>query len=95
MRNLSICKEIKALFFMRFNRVTGGWRKRHNEDLRSLHSSPSILRKFVRENEMGSACSTNEEQEFVKDIDGKARRKDRPLARLGYRWVDNIKMDLR
>jgi hypothetical protein len=26
------------------NEVTGGWRKLHNEELRDLYSSPSIIR---------------------------------------------------
>jgi hypothetical protein len=26
--------------------VTGGWRKLHNEELRDLYSSPSIIRKI-------------------------------------------------
>jgi hypothetical protein len=34
------------------------------------------------------------EEECIKDIGGKARRKE-PLGRPRHRWVDNFKMDLR
>jgi hypothetical protein len=37
--------------------VTGEWRKLHNEELRDLYFSPSIIR--IEEDEMGGACSTN------------------------------------
>jgi hypothetical protein len=51
---------------------------------------------YVKEDEKDSACSTNGEKNaysfrlFVVKPEGK-----RPLGRLRYRWVDNIKMDLR
>jgi hypothetical protein len=39
---------------------------------------------------MGKACSTNRrEEECVLVVGGKARRKE-----VGYRWVDNIRVDL-
>jgi hypothetical protein len=44
---------------------------------------------------MGRACSTNGgEEEYIQYIGGKERREE-PLGRTGYRWMDNIKMDLR
>jgi hypothetical protein len=44
---------------------------------------------------MGRSCSQNGgEQECIKDIGGKARRKEL-LGRSRSRWMGNIKMDLR
>jgi hypothetical protein len=39
--------------------VTGEWRKFHNEELRDLYSSPSIIKNNQVEEEMGGPCSTN------------------------------------
>jgi hypothetical protein len=35
---------LKRIFGSRKDEVTGGWRKLHNEELRDLYSSPSIIR---------------------------------------------------
>jgi hypothetical protein len=34
----------RRIFGPKRNEVTGGWRKLHNEELRDLYSSPSIIR---------------------------------------------------
>jgi hypothetical protein len=34
----------RRIFGTKRDEVTGGWRKLHNEELRDLHSSPSIIR---------------------------------------------------
>jgi hypothetical protein len=36
---------VLRIFGLRRNEATGGWRKLHNEELRDLYSSPSIIRK--------------------------------------------------
>jgi hypothetical protein len=33
---------LKSIFCPKTDKVTGGWRKLHNEDLHNLYSSPSI-----------------------------------------------------
>jgi hypothetical protein len=38
--------------------VTGEWKKLHNEKLRDLYSSPSIIR-GIKSKKMGGLCSTN------------------------------------
>jgi hypothetical protein len=35
---------LRRIFRLERDEVTGGWRKLHNEELHSLHSSPSIIK---------------------------------------------------
>jgi hypothetical protein len=35
---------LRRIFGPKRDEVTGGWRKRHNEELHNLYSSPSIIR---------------------------------------------------
>jgi hypothetical protein len=37
-------KVLSRIFGSKGDEVTGGWRKLHNEELRDLYSSPSIIR---------------------------------------------------
>jgi hypothetical protein len=37
-------KVLRRIFLLKRDEVTGGWRKLHNEELRDLYSSPSIIR---------------------------------------------------
>jgi hypothetical protein len=37
---------LRRIFGPKRNEVTGEWRKMHNEELRDLYSSPSIIRIF-------------------------------------------------
>jgi hypothetical protein len=74
--------------------VTGEWRKLHNEELRDLYSSPSIIRIIKLRRIRWGACSTNGgEAEEYRLLVGKPEGKI-PLGRPRRRWVDNIKMDL-
>jgi hypothetical protein len=51
---------LMRIFGPKRDEVTGGWRKRHNKELHSLYSSPSINRMIKsREGDMGRTCSTN------------------------------------
>jgi hypothetical protein len=68
----------------------------HNEELRDLYSSPSIIRiiKSRRMRWAGHVARMWEEKKkayglFVGKPEGK-----RPLGRPRRRWVDNIRMDL-
>jgi hypothetical protein len=49
---------LRRIFGPKRDEVTGEWRKLHNEELRGLHSSPSIINQD-EEDEMGGSCSTN------------------------------------
>jgi hypothetical protein len=75
--------------------VKGGWRKLHNEELRVLYSSPSIIRiiKSRRMRWAGHVAQKGEKRDFYRLLVGKLERK-RPLGRPRRRWMDNIKIDL-
>jgi hypothetical protein len=54
---------LRRIFGRKSDKETGGWRKLHNEELRDLYSSPSIIRMVKsRMTETGSACSTDGEK---------------------------------
>jgi hypothetical protein len=76
--------------------VTGEWIKLHNEELRELYSSPSLVTLF-RSKRMSWACHLSRMGEkrnayrlLVKMAVGK-----RQLSRQSRRWMDNIRTDLR
>jgi hypothetical protein len=58
--------------------VTGGWRKRHNEELRDLYSSPSII-KIIKSMTMrwaGHVARMGEKRNVYRLLVGKARGKE-------------------
>jgi hypothetical protein len=75
--------------------VTGGWRKLHNEELRDLISSPSLIRKIKprRMRWAGHVARMGEKRNAYRLLAGKPKGKT-PLGRPRRRWVDNIRMDL-
>jgi hypothetical protein len=77
------------------NELTEGWRKLHNEELRDLYSSPSIIRKIKsrRIRWAGHVARMGEKRNAYRLLMGKPEGK-RPIARPRRKWVDNIKMDL-
>jgi hypothetical protein len=70
-------------------------RKLHNEELRYLYSSPSIIRiiKSRRMRCVGHVARMGEKRNAYRLLVGKPEGK-RPLGRPRHRWVDNIRMDL-
>jgi hypothetical protein len=70
-------------------------RKLHNEELRDLYSSPSIIR-IIKPRRMrwaGHVARMREKRNAYGLLVGKPEGK-RPLRRQRRRWVDNIRMDL-
>jgi hypothetical protein len=88
-------KVLRRIFGPKRDEVTGEWRKLHNEELRDLYSSPSIIRviKSRRMRWAGYVAQMGGKRNAYRLLMGKSEAK-RPLRRPRRRWVDNIKMDL-
>jgi hypothetical protein len=86
---------LRRIFGPKRDEVTGEWRKLHNEELRDLYSSPSIIRiiKSRRMRWAGHVARMGEKRNAYRLFLGKPEGK-RPLGRPRRRWVDNIRMDL-
>jgi hypothetical protein len=82
------------IFGLRRDEVTGEWRKLHDEELRDLYSSPSIIGmiKSRRMRWTGHVAQLGEMRCTCRLLVGKPVGK-RPLERPRHRWVD-ITMDL-
>jgi hypothetical protein len=88
-------KVLRRIFGPKRDEVTRGWRKLHNEELRDLYSSPSII-KIIKSRRMrwaGHVAGLVENRNVYRLLVGKPEGK-RPLGRPRCRLVDNIKMDL-
>jgi hypothetical protein len=88
-------KVLRRIFRPKRDQVTGQWRKLHNEEIRDLYSSPSVIRiiKSRRIKWVGHVARMREKRNVYRLLVGKPEGK-RPLGRPRRRWVDNIKMDL-
>jgi hypothetical protein len=82
---------LRRIFGQKRDEVKGEWRQLHNEELRDLYSSPSIIRiiKSRRMRWAGHVARMGEKRNAYRLLVGKT-----PLGRPIRRWVDNIWMDL-
>jgi hypothetical protein len=87
---------LRRIFGPKRDKVTGGWRKLHNEELHGLYSSPSIVRviKARRMSWVGHVNHMGKVRGAYNILVGRPEGK-RPLGRPRHRWEDGIKMDLR
>ena len=87
---------LRRIFGPRRDKVTGEWRRLHNEELNDLYPSPSIVRviKLRRMRWAGHVAHMGEERGACRVLVGKPEGK-RPLGRPRHRWVDNIRTDLK
>jgi hypothetical protein len=86
---------VLRIFGPKRDKVTGEWRKLHNEELNDQYSLPNIVRvvKSRRMRWAGHVARMGEESVVHRVLVGKPEGK-RPLGRTRRRWEDNIKMDL-
>jgi hypothetical protein len=86
---------LRRIFGPKRDDVRGEWRKLHNEELRDLYSSPSIITiiNSKRMRRAGHVARMGEKRNAYKLLVGKPEGK-RPLGRPRRRWVDNIRMGL-
>jgi hypothetical protein len=86
---------LRSIFGPKRDEVTGEWRKLHNEKLRDLYSSPSIIG-IIKSRWMGWACHVarmGKGRNLYRVMVGKPEGR-RSLGRPRRRWVDNIRIDL-
>ena len=84
---------LRGIFGLKWDEVTGGWKKLHNEELNDLYSSPNIVR-VIKSRKMrwaGHVALMGERRGVYRVFVGKSEGK-RPLGRPRNRWEDNIKM---
>jgi hypothetical protein len=84
---------LRRIFGPKKDEVTREWRKLHNEELRDMYSSPSIIRiiKSRRMRWASQVARMGEKKNAYRLLVGKTEGK-RSLGRPRRRWVDNIRM---
>jgi hypothetical protein len=86
---------MRRIFGSKRDEMTGERRKLHNEELRDLYSSPSIIRiiKSRRMRWVSHVARMGEKRNEYRLLVGKPEGK-KPLGRPRCRWVDNIRLGL-
>jgi hypothetical protein len=86
---------LSRIFGSERNEVTDEWRRLHNYEICGLYSSPNIVRviKSRRMRWTGHVARVWERRGAYRAVVGRPEVK-RALGRPGYRWKDNIKIDL-
>jgi hypothetical protein len=84
---------LRRIFGPRRGEVTGEWRRLHNEELRDLYSSPSIIRiiKSRRMRWAGHVARMGEKRNAYRLLVGKPEGR-RPLGRPRRRWLDLVEV---
>ena len=96
-RRLSVFEDrvLRRIFRPKRDEVTGEWRRKHNEELHDLYSSPNIILVIIsrRMRWVGHVARMGERRGAYKVLVGKPEAK-RPLGKPRHGWEDIIKIDL-
>jgi len=86
---------LRRIFGPRRHKVTGEWRRLHNEELNDLYSSPNIVRvlKLKRMRLAGHVARIGDLRALYRVLVVKPEGR-RPLGKPRRKWVDIIIMDL-
>jgi hypothetical protein len=88
-------KVLRRIFGPKRDEVKGEWSKLHNEELRDLYSSPSIIRIIKsRTTRLAGHVAQIEVKKNAYMLLLEMSEGKRPLGRPRHRWMDNIGMDL-
>jgi hypothetical protein len=85
---------LRRIFGPNRDKVTGEWRRLHNEELNDLFSSPNIVRviKSRRMRWVGHVARMRGKRNAYEVLVGRPEGK-RPLGRRRRRWEANVKLD--
>jgi hypothetical protein len=88
-------RDLRRIFGPKRDKVTGEWRKLHDEELHNLYSSPDIIRqvKSRRMRWAGHVAHMGEERKVYRVLVGKPEGK-RPLGRPRSTLEGGLRMDL-
>jgi hypothetical protein len=76
-------RALKRIFVTKRDKVTGGWRKLHNEELRDLYSSPSRIRIIKSRRTRWAGHVAQLEEQGRRRRRRRRRRRNRRI-RIGY-----------
>jgi hypothetical protein len=87
---------LRRIFGSKREEVAGGWRRLHNEELHTLYTLPNSIRmiKSRKVRWAENVACMGEMRNAYNVLVGKPEGK-RLFGRLGRRWEDGIRMDLR
>jgi hypothetical protein len=85
---------LRRIFGPNRDKVTGEWRKMHNDELHNLYSCPNIIGLTNSTRMRWTEYVARMGEKRVQDFRGKAEGK-RPIGRPRRRWDDGIRTDLR
>jgi hypothetical protein len=68
---------LRKIFVSKTDSITGAWRRQHNEELRELYSSSSVIRVINTNNEKVGSCGMYGEQDrCIQNFGGETRGKE-------------------